>query len=93
MAENQVERRKDMLQLEADIKDVKRDLVGHEEICAIRYRNIHDSIDKLTFDMNLVFGRLWKSAIGIILLLLTIAGYLYIENNHLQHITTQVEQK
>lgn len=87
------ERRQRMFQLEADVQEVKQAQNSHEAVCAERYTHINKSITTLNDDMKVIFTRLWKTGIGIILLLLSIAGYLYVENAHLHDIVIVEQSK
>lgn len=75
--------------LEAKIQDVRHEQQSHDKVCAERYKHINTSLVDLHDTVTLIFGRFWKIAGILILILLGVVGYLYVENNSLQHNNTE----
>lgn len=67
----------ELQKVKGEVASVKQSQNAHEVICAERYNRIGSSIIDLEDTVKLIFSRLWKTAIGIVFILLSIIGYQY----------------
>ena len=65
-----------LAKLQRDIDRVEGKQNGHEELCAERYKNIHDAIGELKIGMKWNIGSLATVAGSLILALLKTAGFI-----------------
>ena len=56
-------------------------LEAHETADALMFKQINNHMEKIEASIGKLFSRFWAAAISVIMLLLMISGYLYIESS------------
>ena len=72
-----IERRNDDVLLRETIVRLE----AHETADALMFKQINTHMEKIEVSINRLFNRFWVAAISVIVVLLSISSFLYVESN------------
>lgn len=59
------------------VREVDLNQKGHDKLCALRYKAIEAWLETHSADIKGLYARFWAAAIGVIIVLISIAGFQY----------------